>query len=340
MTPAESIDIIGEQGKDDYKLQPSAHAALYGSSAAQLARVLKSSKLSSIASQYETYDARAGAAQTRYKSAMERANRAVLLTAVFSALMMATQILISDAHWFALAFGLLSVVSGGLAAMWLNRVSGGRLLEAWMAGRAEAETARLSYFTALIEPDPGAPDPALDLLKLEYFRRYQLDVQRIYYDTRGREHEESADRTLRLGSYAVAFSTGTAAVSSGALGTMALGSTVGAPQVGGGIASALGALVIVGSALSAYAGAREAMAQDRRNAERYARTYAALSSLSQRLDEVRGAVAQGNSKVLAEFVAAVNEQISLEHRQWLRESESTKAAEARLTEALKPKPKQ
>jgi hypothetical protein len=41
-----------------------------------------------------------------------------------------------------------------------------------------------------------------------------------------------------------------------------------------------------------------------------------------------------NHQALAEFVAAVNDQISLEHRQWLEATEATREAMAKLDEAL------
>jgi hypothetical protein len=196
-----------------------------------------------------------------------------------------------------------------------------------MSARASAETARLSYFAALAEPQEAPPDPALDLLKLEYFCRHQYQVQCNYYRRRGRQHEQAANRNLSIGSEAVLLSAGAAGVS-GFLGASA-----------GGMAAALGAVGVLGAALSSYASAREAAAQNERNAERYARTQAALENLGgERLDRVRAAVAKGNAPALAEFVAAVNEQISLEHRQWLEGSEATKAAVAKLEDTLRDKP--
>jgi hypothetical protein len=49
---------------------------------------------------------------------------------------------------------------------------------------------------------------------------------------------------------------------------------------------------------------------------------------------VRNAVAAGNRQALTEFASAVNEQISLEHRQWLEATEATRTAVAKLDEAL------
>jgi hypothetical protein len=326
MTPKEARDIIGPQAEDDYVLEPMQHGATYAQSAPGLSAVLETARLSTFARQYKQRDQRADAAQSRYKRTMERINLAVLATAAFSALMMAAQIaneVLPYARWIAGAFGILSALCGSLAAMWLFLVRQGKLFEKWMTARAEAESARLSYFTALADPGDAPPDPALNLLKLEYFCRYQYDVQTNYYQERGRRHEEAAGRNVAIGSVAVL-------VSAAAAGTSG---TIGA--LGAGVATAFGALGVVGAALSSYATARETVSQDERNAERYGRTQTALENLGgERLDRVRAAVAQGNAQALVEFVAAVNEQISLEHRQWREGSEATKAAVAKLEQAL------
>jgi hypothetical protein len=317
-------EIIGEQAENDYILDPTAHAALFKDTAPALAALLGRTAVSNIAQQYREADGQAEAARSKYKATMEKANLAVLATAILSAAMMAAQILGDTspiARWARLICGLASAVAGGLGAMWLYHIRNGNLLENWMGRRATAETMRLSYFTALAAAG-NAPDPATDSLKLEYFRRFQYDVQRIYYRVRGRQHREAADFTLRLGGIAVFCSAIAAGV--GGLG----GAT-------GGISAALGALGVFGAALAAYAGAREAMTQDRRNAERYGRTWDALNGLGGKLDEVRDAVAAGNAAALGEFVAAVNDQISLEHRQWLEGTEATRGALAKLDEALK-----
>jgi hypothetical protein len=188
--------------------------------------------------------------------------------------------------------------------------------------RANAETQRLSYFGEIgAAPATAAPDVALDALRLEYFRRYQLDVQRNYYRERGRRHQADADRTLNAGSYAAFLST-----------LASIGAGVGGAF--NGVLTAAGAIGVLAAAVAGFANAREAMSQDRRNAERYDRTGEALDGLYARLDEVRSAVSSGNQKALVEYVAAVNDQISLEHRQWLEGAAATKEAMARLDQAL------
>jgi hypothetical protein len=49
---------------------------------------------------------------------------------------------------------------------------------------------------------------------------------------------------------------------------------------------------------------------------------------------VRLGIAAGSTSVLGEYVAAVQDQLLLEHRQWLEGAETMQAAVARLKKAL------
>lgn len=323
VSPEQAAEAIGNQPAGDYTLDLAAHLERY-KDVAPLARLLRSTPLRLIREDYARAGAEAVAAQRRYKGTMSRANAAVLGVAALSALMMAAQIVSPklEIPGLLLALGILSALVGAGATMWLFRARQGDMLDTWMHDRAEAETYRISYFAAVTKPtDAHAPDIDYNLLRLEYFRRYQLDVQKNYYEFRGRAHGRSADKTLNLASGAVIVSTFASLLTAG------LGAV-------NGLATALGAVGVFGAALSSYAGSREALSQDRRNAERYGRTYKALRALEAKLDDVRKSVAAGNEQALAEFANAVNEQISLEHRQWLEETEATRSALAKLEEAL------
>ncbi len=208
--------------------------------------------------------------------------------------------------------------------MWLFKVGAGNLLENWMTARAEAETRRLEYFHLVTTSKDDGSDNShpLPLLQLEYFRRYQLDVQRAYYRRRGAYHKQAADKMLTLSALAV----GLASLATGMGGL--LGAAWGPQWV------AVAGLGVIATALSAFASAKEAASQDRRNMERYGRTVKALDSLSGKLDDVRKTAAVGEIDPMEQFVAAVQEQLSLEHRQWLETSESTKASLAGLEDAL------
>ena len=321
----DAAGIIGNGSPGDYPLSPVEHAEQLKTSAPKLAALLTRSAPVELARQYAEADTEALTAERTFKRWVIRANWAVLATATASALLMAVALLTGTLGGLAqttlIVLALIGVAAGGIASMSLFRVKEGRLLEDWMTARARAETKRLSYFSYIVNSSLQPLDLQLELLKLEYFRRYQLDLQLAYYKTRRLGHRNSAERTLSISAGSVLV----AAIASGAAGVLgALRSEW----------AALGSLAVFGAALQAFAASRESLNQDRRNAERYDNTAQALQGLRERLDDVRVGIAAGSPSVLGEYVAAVQDQLSLEHRQWLEGAENMQAAVARLEKAL------
>jgi SMODS and SLOG-associating 2TM effector domain 1 len=321
----DAAGIIGTGGPGDYGPSPVEHAEQLKISAPKLAALLVRSGPLELARQYADADTEALVAEQTFKKWVGRANWAVLGTATASALLMAVALLADRSGGLMqtalVALALVGVATGGIASMSLFRVREGRLLEDWMTARARAETKRLSYFSYIVNSSVEPLDHELELLKLEYFRRYQLDLQIAYYKTRRLSHRNSADRTLGISAAAILV----AAIASGAAGVLGAQRSEWA---------ALGSLAVFGAALQAFAASRESINQDRRNAERYDNTAQALQGLRERLDDVRLGIAAGSPSVLGEYVAAVHDQLSLEHRQWLEGAENTQAAVARLEKAL------
>ena len=322
---SDAAGIIGNRSPGDDALSPVEHAEQLSTSAPKLAALLTRSAPVELARQYAEADTEALVAERTFKRWVIRANRAVLATATVSALLMAVALLAGRlgvlTQTILIALALTGVATGGIASMSLFRVKEGRLLEDWMTARARAETKRLSYFSYIVNSSVGPLDLQLELLKLEYFRRYQLDLQLAYYKARRSGHRNSAERTLNISAGSVMV----AAIASGAAGVL------GALQSEW---AALGSLAVFGAALQAFAAARESLNQDRRNAERYDNTAQALQGLRERLDDVRLGIAAGSTSVLGEYVSAVQDQLSLEHRQWLEGAENMQAAVARLEKAL------
>jgi SMODS and SLOG-associating 2TM effector domain 1 len=319
----EAAATIGIQEPGDYRVVPLEHATLYAQSAPEMSNLLRSGPPSTTAQAYERADKAAVGAQASYKKWMNNSNIAVFVTAVLGAATMAVAIQWPVAapreHWLGRVFAACAAVSAAFGMFSLYKLREGGLLEGWMSARATAETHRLGYFSSIASSASRKNQPDLLILFLEYFRRYQLDIEMNYYSVRAAEHKKSANSTVTLGAIGAALAAISGAVSA------ATPSAI------------LGSLSVLGAAIGAFAVSREQMNQDRRNSERYSRTWDALNGLSGRLDDVRTAAAQGNGAAVTEFVAAVNDQISLEHRQWLEASESNKAALARLEEALAPK---
>jgi hypothetical protein len=318
--------IIGESKDDDYVIAPVGHAELYEKDAPQLASVLRDSGVATTAQEYELHDHRAVQAQVRYKDIAGRANITVLVTACAGAVIMLVALFDFPGWrvlWFAM--GLFALASGAYGAVLSYVLKHGSLFHRWMRARAAAESHRLEYFRRLSSANwPIGSDSGvhLGLLQLEYFCRYQLEVQVSYYDSRQLDHQRGADVTAWIGGLAIAL----AAVATGLAGM--LGSGVDSGWAG------IAALGIAGAALASFARAKEIISQDSRNSERYERTRGNIQQIKVRLDEVRRAVFGGNREALLEFVAVVHEQLSLEHRQWLDSTRTTSDGMTRLEAAL------
>src|SRR5258706_3584147 len=296
MSPAEIIDravaAVGTGRPDDYILAPAQHAEQLKDAAPGLAQVLRKARVQAPMLQYQRLDAEALEAQRTYRRNVMRANLSVLATSILSALLMVVGLLVAqggsarnlatpslnDLQFALVVLGLCALLTGALASMWLARVRSGRLLETWMRTRALAEQARLGYFEAIVASTAdAAAELPLPLLQLEYFRRYQLDVQISYFAKRRIDHRQSAEKTVTLASLA-AIPASIAAAAGGLLG--AIGDLRWLP---------LAALGSVGAALVFFAAAREAVTGDSVNAERYGATLSKLELLRGRLDDVRSA---------------------------------------------------
>ena len=321
-------EAIGFSTSSDYEIQPTKFAEHMATDAPTLSALLKNQALTETARRYERDDQRARDEQAQFKRLSSQATWAVFAATVSAAsvaLFSAGSKEVADGvQLIPLCLGIISLVGGAWAALVLNRLSGGRILERWIEARAAAESDRLGYFNRLVRlvNEEHPQDPQLQLLCLEFFRRYQLTIQQRYYEGRGEQHRHSFLKTIKLSS-AAAF-------------ILALGS--------GGIAI-LGAFQadllqyavvgILGTALATVASRREELNQDERNSERYRRTANLLSHIRERHSEVQMAVATGEAAVLAQYVAAVHEQLSLEHRQWLSETEEMDETIKSLSASLK-----
>lgn len=326
-----AIDTIGEGKQDDYIISPTKHADEFKQKAPDLAAILSSGAVLATARQFENDDRDALTAQEKFKRVFNRANVTVLITGILIALVLAigtVATLLGDSleRFLLIALSLGSVITGALAYKDLSTIKEGHLLENWMSKkRAFAEMARLAYFNAVAKASVATPamnGGLVELLKLEYFRRFQLDIQQAFYRERGRHHAEEAEKTLSYSSWAIAG----AAIATGAAGVLGVIDAKFA---------AIAALGTIFTSLSSFAALREAVYQNRRNAERYESTSRVLVDLSKRLDEVRQAVYTAGTKPLMDFIEAVHEQLSLEHKQWLGELGEAQGAFATLENTLK-----
>lgn len=201
-----------------------------------------------------------------------------------------------------------------------------------MQRRATAETTRIGLFDRVLAAKEDSREGELPLLplQLEYFRRYQLDVQRAYYRERGRQHGKAARRAWLLRLLALG------------LVILALFPIVWSLQGKDWLPSSIAELLselpasteaaqrlflgfgLVAAGLQGLLAALALMSLDERNAARYLATSDNLETLADKpLDEARAAAAtvgadrEGARATVLSFVALVQEQISVEHREWV-----------------------
>jgi hypothetical protein len=222
-----AVAAIGKGQPDDYVLTPTTHVRVLADKAPVLARLLQSSRMTVLAQQYERLSEEAERAKKRFSADVSRASAAMLVVALLAPLVMVVGIVeplvtetmvpvmaevVIERTLFTLGIGSLAVAA--LATMWLSHVRS--RVQDWKSKEKEAMETRLAYFDNLVRLRDNSPsEPPLGLLKLEYFRRYQLGVQIAYCDYYFVQHQTAADKKLTQRGRAVAtatFASGAAAL--------------------------------------------------------------------------------------------------------------------------------
>jgi hypothetical protein len=322
-------EVVGRDDPNDYRIRPKLFPEQLEKSAPELSAVLRHASLTETARRYEEQDAHALDTQKSFTQLSKYGTYAVFVATVAAALLASLTPVFPTKNpsplWqcVVIFLGFCSFGGGVVAAVVLYRIKNEGLLKGWMNARAAAESERLGYFnrlTRLMAKD-HAQNPPLMLLFLEFFRRYQVAVQQIYYRDRSASHRNSRRETVIIGAVAVAI----LSVGSGGFGIFASFR----PEI-----LPLAALGTIGAALTMVASRREELNQDERNAERYQRTYGILSHIRENHTDVQQAIANGKSEILLKYVDAVHEQVSLEHRQWQEDIEAMDSAIRELSTSL------
>lgn len=318
---------IGDGSPYDYKIEPSKFHEIFGQISPKLSEILQHSSFQEKAKRYENFDKLAIKEQSKFKRSAFEATLAICLSAASGSVLTGLSLsqfgpMLCTAILFSLGF--ISAGGGAWAAFRLYQIRHEKLLELWMTSRAKAETERLSYFNSVSRylVKKYSADTSVLLFFVFMFKRYQLEVQRIYYKCRSDDHRQSLTITSRIGGAAAVL----LVVGSGGFGM--IGAFV--PKV-----LPFAALGTIGAAIAAFASRREEINQDERSYERYTRTSDILSQIAEMHDDVVSIVASGHSAdVIIKYVAAVNDQLSLEHRQWTSDSSEMSSALSALEESL------
>lgn len=323
------IAIGQDDSASDWRLRPEHYAQHLPAEAGALKRVLERDEIKHIIDRFRAADSKAVTAQARYK----RVGRLGLYAATIATITGALFLLPFEPWLHGLPAEIASIVQvvGLIVAFVASRyLASAGPFDAWMKNRAEAEIARVGLFDAVTEANEPLREGEIALLPLalEYFRRYQLDMQRRYYKGRAAQHQSANWRNnqwLRAGMIFTA-----ASVILGVLLAIRIASDLGAPVppwmliLPPDLAGAAGpnrislALGVVASALYGLGVARSLMDLDERNASRFATTSENLEYLAEtRLDATRAAAEAGDAAAVRTFVGDVQTQISSEHREWI-----------------------
>lgn len=338
VTEAAKQAIGADDEASDWKLRPEQHAAALAPEAAALARVLRSDRIREIMARYTENDHKAVRAQELYKS---RSTLAVW--ARLGAIIVGAFFLLPLESWLPQASGLLTIGTGlqylclGVALLVTAYINTAGLFSRWMTARSEAEIARLALFDAVIEADETPREGELPLLplKLEYMRRYQLDVQTRYYAGRGAQHKQAAGQNRRtiwtLNVLGVLAFAALIVFGAGAFGLIAL------PWTGDGLHYVfLAAGTVISGTLGAIA-AISSMNLDERNAARYLVVHQNLKDLAgESLERAREAAAKDDSRGVEQFADAVQRLISAEHQEWIVLRSHIQKPEDMVSVALNP----
>jgi len=338
-----AMDAIGETQKDDWRIDPGKHAEALKERAPKLADALAATIVTRTASQYQRENDDAGAAKRDFEKPAFRAAILVFFTICAGVLLTVAGTIVGggggatqgegdavettgsadEPAGLFIVLGLVGIGTSAFAAVYLTRVRDDKRLERFLETRAAAERRRLEYFDVL-RTSGDRKDAELELLKLEYFRRYLVGSQRVYFENSAGKHRKAARSSLRTSSLAG----GVAVIFTGSAGFLAAALDKGwAALAGAGIAA---------TALATMVSSREAIRQDRSSANRYRATLVALEDLEKkRIEAVRLAVLAGDVKAHDAFAEAVNDILSRENEQWLETGKQRNAAIDQLDRTLR-----
>lgn len=312
----------------DWQLQPELHAAALGAECGALKRVLQRDEIKNIVERFRRADRAALRAQARYKRIGHLSLYSAALATVVGALfVMPLESWLTDLP-ASIASGL-QILALATAFLTSRILAVSSPFATWMRMRAEAELARVELFDTLAKAEEPVREGELPLLplKLEYFRRYQLDVQRRYYSGRGAAHKKAAWRNNRWLTTSMLFTV--AAVLVGGFIALNLAAAWGlplpewimtwvAPFGGPRTKRVVLGLATMASALYGLGMARTLMNLDERNASRFLTTAGNLEFLRDAgLSTARAAANEGKLQEVFEFIRSIQDQISSEHREWI-----------------------
>ena len=342
-----AIEAIGfnENDEPDYILAPKNHIVDLQKRQSEnqrsimaigpLLRVLETKRVAKVANDYEREDRKAGIAQKWYLrlsrisiwfSALGVSLAGFL--AVFLPREWIVMPLMGFAEFWVIILVLFLVAIATSASVWIRSR---KLYRAWVEARGNAENLRKELFEVTTRTEAAEINgeiPAL-LLKLEYFRRYQLDVQKDYFKSKSQSFSALARRSglwdaIRTIVYfvlpAILIAIALAPIAEQQPVWHAFESASGWAQLLGEAdwAKWLLLVIIVIAALHSGFLAESLLIDNQRNAIRYANMKKNLLRLEESgLERAREAARQGDLNKVLMFIRAIHNLMSAEFQEWV-----------------------
>ena len=283
-----------------------------------MARHLDQSRLQAMASEYKIQDQRSIEHQKIFFHKSKRAQIHSFLLTFWATGLLATGPLVALVHWVTshaafthdgLAAKLMapicmigSLTSGVLAEMEIKQIRAGNFLETFKQARAEAENIRTQFFELISQKLTGG-STFLAALQLEYVRRFLLQSQLEYYQSKSSGNQKKAMSGMSRTGYALA----AIVILEGMAGILGLTNAN---------LTVIAGMVLILKAYVDMRNAEEGLQQYKGNAERFEHTRKALNRVWATVDVVRDHVIQGNPQSLEAFTRAVTAPMKTEQEQW------------------------
>jgi hypothetical protein len=310
----EAIRAVGAQAPDDWKLRTEGHTAALPPDAAPLKRVLEMPAIQAMVARYRSADNRARAAQRVYWRIGHLGiwARFVALAIGGVAVLPVGDLAGPSVKPTMIVVQGVALITGCVTTLWIAHRGP---FSAWMYARAAAEMARLELLDKVLQSASEARPGEIPLpsLKLEYFRRYQLDVQIASYGDRGEEDARAVGGTDLWRVCNLAF------IVLAALGMLhGLGVIGGGRRWGDELAqrAVLALMTLASAALATFLDMWLANLNER---SRNATIQANLVRLRDEfLDRVRAAAIGQNEAAVLAFAKLVQDEVRSAYRQWVR----------------------
>lgn len=318
---------IGENAANDYLLDLDTHISRYQDVFPAFTALMKNSEIEYIADRYHTYDQEALSWQKRYRNYATWLRWSTFAAAAFSATMimagtLGTQEIFQESlenlpKIILIISTILTIVFSGASTTLLMLIKRLRLLEKWMGNRAKAEDYRIQYFEQIAEDLP-TEDTRMASIYLEYFRRYQLDIQLAYYQQRSTNMEKKSMNSAIW----IAVLAGLVIIINGIIGSLGLKFTF------------LVTATLIIQAYSAMISNKESGEQNERNASRYKKQAEDLGRISSSIDRMRASIQNGKTEVIKQFLEAIHQPMRAENQQWLETMQASSGAIEELEKQL------